>query len=392
MTVADRLASGLDDAIQRAIQDNRIIGAVAAVMVKGELVYCAAHGLADRKADRPMRTDAIFLLASMSKPITSAAALALIEAGVFDLDTPVTDHLPDFRPPFADREPRITVRHLLTHTSGLFYPFQEPEDGPAHEANVSSGLDQPGLSGPKAMARLATVPLRFLPGTAFNYSLSLDVLGEFMARAVGRSLGDIVRDTVTGPLGMRDTDFAVTDPSRLVAHYGVDAGGQPLRMQPGYQGPTAVSPAPMDPTRLFDPNSYHSGGGGLAGTAGDLLRFFEAIRLGGAPILSPSSVSLMTENALPPSIPQALEPGWTYGMGTETLSDPDRATGPEHPAAYKGSGGYGHRWFIDPALGLTAVTLTNSAPEGLRGRFATDTRDAIYAAIDGARLEEDRTA
>lgn len=380
MTRAQGIAARLDAAIAEAIAGNIIVGAVAVVTRHGEPIYLAAHGHADREAGRAMTTNAIFLLASATKPITSAAALALMQQGVFGLDTPVTRHLPDFRPRFGDVEPEITVRHLLTHTSGLYYPFQEPAGGPAHIENVATGLDYPGLTGPEAMSRLAHVPLRFLPGTAYNYSLSLDVLGEFMAAATGRSLRDIVRETVTAPLGMADTDFAVADETRLVTHYGVDAAGHPLRMGETYFGPTAVSPARMSPSRLFDPASYQSGGGGMAGTATDLVRFLDALRCGGAPILSPDSVRLMTTNALPPTIPQALEPGWTYGLGTETLSDPTKAEGPEPPGSFKGSGGYGHRWYVAPNEGITAVICTNSAPAGVRGPFVEAVRDALFAA------------
>ena len=382
MTFEQRLARNLDAAITSALDENRIVGTVVAVMRGGRMAFHAARGLADRESGEPMREDAIFLLASATKPVTSAAALALIERGAFDLETPVTRHLPEFRPRYGDAQPEITVRHLLTHTAGLYYPFQEPEDGPAHRADVSNGLDLPELPGPEAMARLARVPLRFLPGTAYNYSLSLDVLGEFMAAATGQSLPEIVASTITGPLRMTDTAFAVGDASRLVTHYGVDTDNRPLRMGDTYWGPTLASPVRMSPRRLFDAGSYASGGGGMAGTAGDFLRFLEALRLHGGDILKPASTRLMTANALPGAIPQALEPGWTYGLGTETLSDPGSATGPERPGAFKGSGGYGHRWFVDPELELSAVAFTNSAPEGVRGAFVSAIRDTIYAAVD----------
>jgi CubicO group peptidase (beta-lactamase class C family) len=378
----DRLCRDLDFVLDRAVSEQRIIGTVTLVMHQGALVYSAARGFTDRETGRAMTTDAIFLLASATKPITSAAAMALIERGVFGLETPVTDHLPEFRPRFEGHAPEITVRHLLTHTSGLYYPFQEPEDGPMHREEVSSGLDLPGLSGPEAMARLARVPLRFLPGTAYNYSLGLDVLGEFMTAASGKSLPEIVEETVTKPLGMDDTAFAVRDPLRLVNHYGIDAARKPVRMGETYWGPTLVSPARMSPRRLFDSKSYASGGGGMAGTATDFLAFIEALRRGDGSVLSGTSVALMTHKALPAHIHQALEPGWTYGLGTETLSDPARAIGPERRGAFKGSGGYGHRWFVDPALELTAVILTNSAPEGVRGAFVDETRNAIYAALE----------
>jgi CubicO group peptidase (beta-lactamase class C family) len=153
-------------------------------------------------------------------------------------------------------------------------------------------------------------------------------------------------------------------------------------MDDTYWGPTLISPVRMSPRRLFDAGSYASGGGGMAGTAGDFLHFLEALRLHGGDILKPASTRLMTTNALPTAIPQALEPGWTYGYGTETLSDPGSATGPERPGVFKGSGGYGHRWFVDPELELSTVAFTNSAPEGVRGAFVSAIRDAIYAAAN----------
>jgi CubicO group peptidase (beta-lactamase class C family) len=381
VTFGERLRRNIGDAVGRALAEDRIVGTVVGVMCDGEPVYFEAHGFADREAGRAMTTDAIFLLASATKPITSAAALVLIEQGVFDLATPVTRYLPDFRPQFGDDQPEITVRHLLTHTSGLYYPFQEPEGGPAHLHDVSSGLDLPGLGGRAAMARLSRVPLRFQPGTAYNYSPSLDVLGEFMAAASGKSLPAIVAETITAPLEMVDTDFAIRDEDRLVRHYGIDKSNKPVLMSDTYWGPTLVSPARMAPRRLFDANSYASGGGGMAGTTSDFLRLLEELRTGGVKALAPSSVSRMTTNALPATITQALEPGWTYGLGTETLSDVAMGGGPERPGAYKGSGGYGHRWFVDPEAGLSVVILSNSAPEGVRGPYVRDMRDAIYNSL-----------
>ena len=285
----------LDKAIDCAIAQSRLVGAVVLASRNGETIYRRATGLADREANAPMREDTVFRLASISKPYVTAAAMRLAERGGIALGQPLTRWLPGFRPALRDgTRPDITLHQLLTHTSGLYYPFQEPEDGPAHCADVSNGLDLPGLSGPEAMDRLARVPLRFLPGTAYNYSPSLDVLGEFMAAATGQSLPEIVAATITGPLGMMDTTFAVSDASRLVTHYGVDANNRPLRMADTYWGPTLVSPVRMSPRRLFDAGSYASGGGGMAGTAGDFLRFLEALRLHGGDILKPASTRLMT--------------------------------------------------------------------------------------------------
>lgn len=368
--------------IAEALAEERIVGCVIGVMHRGAVVVLEARGLADRESGRAMSADAIFLLASATKPIATAAMLAEAERGVVDLDVAVTRYLPAFRPKLGETLPDITLRQLLTHTSGLSYPFREAEGSAYHHAHVGTGLDQPGLTGDEQLRRLASVPLNFAPGTAWNYSLGVDVAGLAVAAAAGLPLPEIVRRNVTAPLGMKDTGFAVRDRDRLVTQYGIDAHGKPLRMHDGYAGKSLTgSPAFFAPSRIFDPKSYPSAGGGMAGTAADVLAFVECLRRGGAPILRAGSVSQMTTDALAAGIGDVLEPGWSYGVGTQVLVDPDRASGPERPGAFKGSGGYGHTWFADPELELSAVILTNSAPEGVRGRFATDIRNAIYAAF-----------
>ena len=156
----------------------------------------------------PVREDTVFRFASLTKPIVSVAALALIERGRLSLDSPVTDWIPWFRPKFGDgAEPVITVRHLMTHTSGLTYGFMELPDSRFHQAGVSDGLDQPGLSMEENLRRIASVPLNHTPGRRWNYSVATDVLGEVIARCAGMTLPDLVERLVTGPLGMRHTSF-----------------------------------------------------------------------------------------------------------------------------------------------------------------------------------------
>ena len=366
------------EAVEAAIAANRIVGAVVAIAHRGRTVMLEAFGAADREAGRAMTADSVFLLASATKPIATAAILALAEQGTLDLDAPVTTWLPAFRPAFEGTAPLITLRHLLTHTSGLSYPFRELPDGPYHRAGVVSGISGIGVPADEQLRRLGSVPLLFMPGSRWEYSLGVDVAGFAAARAAGESLPDLVARHITGPLGMDDTAFAVRDRARLVAHYGIDAAGAPLRMSDGYEGPSAMSPALFDPSRLFHPASYASAGGGMAGTAADLLAFIEMLRQGGRGILPSAVVAQMTRNALPLHIGDALEPGWGYGLGTEVLVDSSRSEGPELPGAFKGSGAYGHRWLVDPSRELSAVILTNTAPEGLRGAFAPATRTAIY--------------
>ncbi len=171
-----------------AIAAQKLVGTVVLVARDGKVVYARAAGLADREAKQAVREDTQFRLASMTKPIVSIAALALVDRGKLSLEDPVTKYLPDFRPKLADgREATITVRQLITHTSGLTYKFLEKPDGPYHKAEVSDGIAEPGMSAAENLRRLASVPLVAEPGTAWGYSLSIDVLGEVVAaRAAAR--------------------------------------------------------------------------------------------------------------------------------------------------------------------------------------------------------------
>jgi CubicO group peptidase (beta-lactamase class C family) len=203
-------AGRMDLAIERALGERRIVGAVVLAARDGEIIYHRAAGFADREAGTGMREDAIFRLASISKPFVTAAAMRLAERGVIALHEPVTTYLPDFRPALADgTRPVITLRQLVTHTAGLGYRFQEPGHGPYHDLDVSDGLDQPGLSIADNLARLRQAPLLFAPGDQWRYSLGIDVLGAVLERAAGETLDAIVRDEITAPLGLNDTGFAV---------------------------------------------------------------------------------------------------------------------------------------------------------------------------------------
>lgn len=366
----------LDEAVDRALAEERVVGAVVLVSRDGRLVYSRAAGLADREANRPMQQDAIFRLASVSKTLVSAAALALVDAGKLGLDDPVSRWLPEFRPKLADgREPTITVRQLLTHTSGLSYRFFEPEGGPYHRANVSDGLDQPGLSFAENARRLASVPLRFEPGKAWGYSLSIDVLGEVIARAGGAPLPQVVERTVTGPLGLRDTGFAVADPARLAAAY-ADGRPRPQRMGETHTIAIGGGGARFAPGRIFDPASYPSGGAGMAGTAGDVLAVIEAVRKGGGPILQAETARSMLRDQ---TGGLEAEPGTSFGFGGAVIVDPARAQTALPKGAWQWGGAYGHHWWVDPAARLSAVIFTNTAFEGMNGRFVKDVERAVYA-------------
>ncbi|MFT3691227.1 serine hydrolase domain-containing protein [Paenirhodobacter sp.] len=371
------LEARLNAVIDTAIAEKRIVGTVVLVAKDGEIIYRRAAGLADREAGAPMQEDAIFRLASVSKPFVTAAAMRLAEEGRLDLNAPVTRWLPDFRPALPDgTRPDITIHQLLTHTSGLGYSFLEPADGPYHRLNVSDGMDQPGLSLDENLARLSAAPLYFTPGEGWRYSLGIDVLGGVLEQAEGRSLPDIVRDKVTAPLGITDTGFTVRDPSRLVAAY-ADATPEPRRMTDGIAVPLMGLDTVFAPSRILDPTSYPSGGAGMVGTADDLLRFLEAIRTGGAPILKPETVATMTRDQVGPQA-QTQGPGWGFGYGWAVLTDPAPTGTPQATGTLQWGGAYGHSWFIDPQNGLTVVALTNTAFAGMAGAFPTAIRNAVY--------------
>lgn len=360
---ADRLDRVIDDAVGRSI-----VGTVVLVAENGEIVYSRSAGFADREAGNPATPETIFRLASVTKPMVAAATLALAERGVLGLDDPVTRFLPDFRTKLADgREAVITVRHLLTHTSGLIYGYPR-------EADISEGLDRPGRGMAENLAKIAAHPLAFEPGTAWNYGVSIDVLGGLLEKAAGKSLGEVVADTVTGPLGMKDTAFAVADPDRLATAY---ADGTPPTPMGEFEVVQTDDVAfGFAPGRILDPASFPSGGAGMAGTAPDFLRFLETIRKGGAPILSPASIEKLSKNALG-DIPMD-RPGTGFSLGWSIVLDPALAETPASVGSWRWGGVYGHDWLVDPARKLTIVSFTNTAVEGCIGEYPKRIARAVY--------------
>ncbi len=378
MAIDPNFAKRLDAVIDAALAERRIVGGQILVARDGEVAYARAAGHADRETGAPMRRDTILRYASLSKPIVTVTALALAEDGVIDIEAPVTRYLPDFRPRMEDgAEPVITLRHLLTHTSGLTYDFMEPPESTYHAAGISNGFDKPGLSMADNLARIAAWPLKFAPGAAWNYSVSTDVMGAAIAAAAGESLQSLVRCKVTGPLGMKDVDFVVVDPGRLGAAY-ADGDPAPVRMGETHQVPFAVSPLNYAPARNLDPTSFPSAGAGMSGTADDFLTFLEAIRQGGGAVLKPESAALMTTNAIGDVPVTLLGPGFGFSLGAGVLLDPAAAGSPLGAGSWSWGGVYGGSWFVDPVAKLSVVVLTNTAIEGMAGAFPGAVREAVY--------------
>lgn len=368
------LTQRMDAAIDEAIAQKRIVGTVVLVARNGTIVYHRAAGFADREAGVPMREDTLFRLASVTKPIVTAAVLRLVEQGRIGLDDPVTKWLPTFRPSFNDKQPIIRIRQLLTHTSGLSYAVYEEA---YRNAGVADGGAGPHITLAENLRRLSSVPLLSEPGTQWHYGLSTDVLGAVLEKATGKRLQDAVANLVTTPLQTNTTTFTVTDRGRLAVPY-ADGVPEPKRMGAEALVPLGNQPPVLfEPGRALDPASYPSGGTGMSGTAGDLLRFFEVIRKGGAPLLSTRTVEQMFTDHVGPQA-AAMGPGWGFGYGGAVLDDPQATGTPQSKGTLSWSGAYGNTWFIDPKERLTVVALTNTAFEGMVGTFARDVRNSAY--------------
>jgi CubicO group peptidase (beta-lactamase class C family) len=374
------LEERVSDCLERAVSDDRLVGGVVLVKKDGEVIETAA-GFADREARRKMTGNAIFRYSSFTKPIVATATMTLVERGAIQLDDPITRWLPAFRPKLSTGdEPRIEVRHLLTHTAGLTYSLLQPEGGTYEKAGISDGLDRSGLSISEELERLARVPLIYAPGTAWGYSVAYDVLGEVIARAAGATLPEVVATSVTGPLGMRDTAFSVVDPARLVVPY---VSGKPPRIM---TDPDVVPFAPgtagirFSPSRIFDADAFASGGGGMAGTAREFLELLTALQSDRPPILKPTTVRQMMSNQIGAlRLTTVQQPAWGFGFGGAVLVDSAAGGTPQAAGTWQWGGVYGHHWYVDPVNRLTVVAMTNTALEGMIGSFVGDLMGAVYA-------------
>jgi CubicO group peptidase (beta-lactamase class C family) len=373
----DRIAS----AIQRSIDEGRIAGAVSLVARQGKIVYFKAAGMANRETKTPMRTDAIFRICSMSKPITSVAVMMLYEEGRFTLNEPVSDFIPEFKnmqvldppwpqdrtsPPGATVPAKrpITIRHLLTHTSGLTYHWN-PRLGKAYiEAGIGAGLlQQPGTIG-EAVKKLAGIPLLFQPGDLWEYSLADDVLGYLVEVVSGMPLDRFLEERIFKPLGMKDTEFFLPPEkvSRLATAYTYypEKGLQPiLDGQTVKEGQFSFS---ADyPYR--GPRTYFSGGGGLCSTAEDYYRFCQMLlnggELGGTRLLSRKSVELINQNHV-----QGKADDLGYGLGFGVISEPKFLTELGSLGSFYWGGFYYTSFVIDPKEDMVVVFMAQLHPTG----------------------------
>jgi CubicO group peptidase (beta-lactamase class C family) len=355
-------------------------GIVTLVAREGKVVDVHAVGFQDVEKNIPMKTDAIFRIASMSKPITSVAIMMLYEEGKLLLTDPVSKFIPAFKgsrvlegtdasaAPVAARR-AINLRDLLSHRSGITYGFLSggPIGSGYRKNGVTDGLTSTTMTLEEGINKLAAEPLVSQPGAAFNYSLSTDVLGRVVEVASGQPFNVFLRERIFKPLKMVDTDFVVPESkwSRFVTVYSPDGKGGIRPMN----DPEAFGNTHMSPLAYYkEGKTYFSGGAGLASTASDYARFGNMLVNGGAldgvRLLSPKSIELMTANHtadLPQPLP-LVGAGRSFGLGFQVVTDLGATQTLGSQGMYGWSGIYGTSFWVDPKERLVSIMMVQRYP------------------------------
>ncbi|MCH2187088.1 beta-lactamase family protein [Myxococcota bacterium] len=389
-----RITRHLED---RYLAPGKIAGCLSLVARRGEVAFIEAQGLMDREREKPMETDTLFRIYSMTKPITAVALMMLYEEGLFHLQTPVHRFIPEWKdlrvyrqgryPNFLTEQcdRRMTIKDLFTHMSGLTYGFME-------RTNVDSAyrrlrLDNAGPEGSTLkdmIIRLADIPLEFSPGTAWNYSVSTDVLGYLVEVISGQTLDDYFRERIFEPLGMVDTSFSV--PPEKIDRFAANYARRPDQM-------LALEDDPHD-SPYGKPATFFSGGGGLVSTAADYLRFCLMLQNGGvldgARLIGPKTVELMTQNHLPNGqdltevsvglFGEVEMQGTGFGLGFSVNLGPDRQGEIGSAGEYAWGGAASTIFWIDPTEELVVIFMTQLMPSRTYN-FRGQLKNLVYSSI-----------
>lgn len=391
--------------LQEAVAAKQIAGGSVILIRKGQVAYFAAAGLQDVEAQAPLTADTIFRIASMTKPITSVAAMLLVDEGKLRVSDPVSKYIPEFKnlkvlvpkptdgkedPPYTlvPAETEITVHQLLTHTSGISYGlFARPHLGALYaKTGVSDGLiETPGTMADN-VRRLALAPLLFQPGSAWEYGLGTDVLGRVIEVASGRTLDEFLRERVFGPLKMLDTGFVVPADKRprLAALYkpGEDKTIRRVGSEPQREGAVVYSAT----YSTQDGSGYFSGGAGLSSTIGDYARFLQMLagggELEGVRLLKPETVALMTMNQIGDLKLSIANRGDGFGYGFGIVTDRPGPPPADTPSvgSYSWGGIFGTLFWVDPQRQVLGIMMTQIYPNDhlkLREEFKLRTYQAL---------------
>ncbi|GAA3292846.1 serine hydrolase domain-containing protein [Streptomyces cinereospinus] len=387
----------LDRHLAHYVSEGRLPGHLVSVARGGRVAHLAVHGHRDIAAGLPVEADTLWRIYSMTKPVTSVAALMLVEEGRLSLDDPVARHLPAFadarvydsgsgaRTRTRPARGPILIRHLMTHTAGLTFGFYHthPVDALYREAGLESSVP-PGADLAEAVEVYASLPLQFEPGTQWNYSVASNVLGRVIEVVSGQPLDGYFAERIFGPLGMPDAGFQVSDAQavRLAEMYGEKEDG------------TGIEPIPGLPLRGRP--RFLSGSGGLVASAYDVHRFMELLRrrgeLDGVRLLAPQTVDMMTTNQLPGgadlrsfgSRPAHDEPGNDgvgFGLGVSVVIDPDRTVAPAGLGTFGWSGVATTTFWVDPGRDLTVQFMTQVRPRTSHTIFP-DLKRLVHEAVE----------
>ena len=359
--------------MRRFVDEGTIAGAVTLVARRSKAVHFEASGLMDVEARRPMERDDIFRIASMTKPVTVTAVLMLFEEGHFLLDDPVAGFLPEFGQTkvfvrqtdhgmeVADLERPITIRHLLTHTSGLTYG-NYPED-PVSRIYAAEQIQRADEILADKVRRIAALPLAHQPGARWTYGVSHDVLARLVEVVSDQPFDVFIHEKIFAPLEMVDTGFYVPEQNlhRLAPVYTSDGRGGLKRDENRYD--------------VSKPPDFRGGGGRLVSTAADYGRFCQMLLnggvLSGTRLLGRKTVELMTANhwttdKRPFPLDFPIPNGYSYGMGVRTLVDVAQAGVPSSVGEYGWAGVESTHFWIDPHEQFFGVLMVQLAPVNLR--------------------------
>jgi len=362
--------------VQALIDNEKIAGASIIVARKGKIVLSETFGMMDQKAKKPMQPDTIFRIYSMSKPITSVAAMMLYEQGKLKLDDPISKYIPEFKGlkvysesgKHDDQVRQMSVRDLLRHTSGLTYGYFG--NTAVDKMYMANSILKRESSLQDMINKLSEIPLLYQPGTKWHYSVSTDVLGYLVQKISGQPLDKFFRQKIFEPLDMKDTDFYVPNEKvhRFAACYGPDQNGG-LR----------VTDDPAKSQYLAQPLLF-SGGGGLVSTARDYLRFSQMLlnkgQLDSKRLLRSETVEMITSNQLPDSVQRGEGEGFGLGFSVQLRDG-------RFPQGEYGWGGAAstHFW-ISPKDELIVIALSQYMP------FSSQLQNAVKSIIYDSILNE----
>ncbi len=384
---SDRLGK-ISEFVDREIAAGNLVGAVTLVARHGQVVLFDSAGRYGLEDDRHMDKDALFRIFSMTKPITTVAAMILYEEGAFHLGDPVAKYLPELKDmqllidgSLVPPQRQMTIEQLMTHTAGLTngWHLEHPVERAYRDAALYQSADLDAF-----IDKLATLPLRFEPGTRYHYSVATDVLGALVERLSGQTLEQFFQARIFDPLDMHDSFFNVPESkvARLAGGHLWNAERQLMEPMPA-----GLLPPPSGVT-LF------SGGGGLISTARDYWRFCEMLRQGGSldgvRILGPKTVQAMTMARLTPHVrnngateypASHLYPGQSFGLGAGVITDPAQAQVISSKGEYSWGGIANTKFWIDPEEDLIVVFMSQvmGTPHSDRHRF--DLKVATYQAL-----------